>query len=59
MKRLTYAMAVAAVVCLGLMASAPGRAADAKTHRIAFQIDQNNPALMNLVLNNVQNLMSY
>ena len=33
----------------------PGHAEDkAKTHRIAFQIDQNDPALMNLVLNAIQ-----
>jgi intracellular sulfur oxidation DsrE/DsrF family protein len=30
-----------------------------KTHHIAIQVDQNDPALMNLVLNNVANLTEY
>ena len=34
-------------------------AENAKPHRIAIQIDQNDPALMNLVLNNVSNLTEY
>ena len=48
---------------LALMLAAPVFAADGKTdgktHRIAIQVDQNDPALMNLVLNNVSNLMEY
>jgi intracellular sulfur oxidation DsrE/DsrF family protein len=34
-------------------------AADAKVHRIAIQVDQNDPAVMNLALNNVTNIMDY
>jgi uncharacterized protein len=34
-------------------------AENAKPHRVAIQIDQNDPALMNLVLNNVSNLTEY
>jgi intracellular sulfur oxidation DsrE/DsrF family protein len=34
-------------------------AENAKPHRIAIQVDQNDPALMNLVLNNVSNLTEY
>ena len=30
-----------------------------KVHRIAFQVDQSDPAVMNLVLNNVDNVMAY
>ncbi|HLZ01109.1 MAG TPA: hypothetical protein VKR55_03045 [Bradyrhizobium sp.] len=30
-----------------------------KTHHIAIQVDQNDPALMNLVLNNVENTAEY
>lgn len=30
-----------------------------KTHHIAIQVDQNDPALMNLVLNNVENAAEY
>lgn len=49
---------VAVAASFGL--ASPGRAADArKNHRVAFHVDQNDPALMNLVLNNVSNLMEY
>ena len=34
-------------------------AENVKPHRIAIQVDQNDPALMNLVLNNVSNLTEY
>ena len=37
-----------------LAASAPASAAS-KTHRIAFHVDRNDPAIMNLALNNVSN----
>jgi intracellular sulfur oxidation DsrE/DsrF family protein len=47
-------------VAAALVLAAPAFAADnVKTHRIAIQVDQNDPALMNLVLNNVSNLMEY
>ena len=32
-------------------------AADAKPHRVTIQVDQNDPAVMNLALNNVTNIM--
>ena len=59
MKRLTLAVVAFAALALGMTMATPGHAADKKTHHVAFQIDQNNPALMNLVLNNVQNMMEY
>jgi intracellular sulfur oxidation DsrE/DsrF family protein len=34
-----------------------GFAIDAKTHRVTIQVDQNDPAVMNLALNNVTNIM--
>jgi len=34
-----------------------GFAADVKTHRVTIQVDQNDPAVMNLALNNVTNIM--
>jgi intracellular sulfur oxidation DsrE/DsrF family protein len=40
-----------------ISALSPGFAADAKTHSVSIQVDQNDPALMNLVLNNVTNIM--
>lgn len=48
--------AVAAVL---LMASlgAPAYSADTKPHRVSIQVDQNDPAVMNLALNNVSNIM--
>jgi intracellular sulfur oxidation DsrE/DsrF family protein len=38
-------------------ACSPGFAADAKLHRVTIQVDQNDPAVMNLALNNVTNIM--
>ena len=32
-------------------------AADAKPHRVTIQVDQNDPAIMNLALNNVTNIL--
>jgi len=32
-------------------------AADAKVHRVSIQVDQNDPAVMNLALNNASNIM--
>ena len=34
-----------------------GFAADVKEHRVAIQVDQNDPAVMNLALNNATNIM--
>jgi intracellular sulfur oxidation DsrE/DsrF family protein len=48
--------AVAAVLMLAFMAS-PGIAADKKEHLVSIQVDQNDPAVMNLALNNANNIM--
>jgi uncharacterized protein len=58
MKSFPRILAVTAALTAGLMFAAPSHAAD-KPHRIAFHVDQNDPAVMNLVLNNVSNLMEY
>ena len=58
MTALMRALAVAAALVAGIVVTVPAEAAG-KTHRIVFQIDQNDPALMNLVLNNVDNVMAY
>jgi intracellular sulfur oxidation DsrE/DsrF family protein len=50
--------AFAAVLMLAL-ASSSSFAADAKEHRVAIQVDQNDPAVMNLALNNATNIMEY
>lgn len=65
MKRFAYAMAAVTALALGMTAATPGQAAEqvqkasVKTHHIVFQIDENNKARMNLVLNNVENVMEY
>lgn len=48
----------AMIVAVGMFSSA-AFAADAKVHRIAIQVDQNDPAIMNLALNNATNIMEY
>src|ERR1043166_6296234 len=58
MMRFARILALAAAFA-GALATAPAHAADGKTHRVAFHVDQNDPAVMNLVLNNVTNLMEY
>lgn len=47
------------LVAVALVLAGPASAADSKAHRVAFHVDQNDPAVMNLVLNNVSNLMEY
>jgi uncharacterized protein len=65
MKRFTYAVAAVAALAFGMMAATPGHAAeamkktDAKTHHVVFHIDQNDKAVMNQLLNNVENVMEY
>lgn len=44
---------------IGLLAMAAAHAQDGKPHRIAIQVDQNDPAVMNLALNNAQNVVEY
>ncbi len=44
---------------VGLLALAGAHAQSGKTHRIAIQVDQNDPAVMNLALNNAANAMEY
>ena len=44
--------------CLSL-AVVTGAAADPKPHHIAIQVDQNDPQVMNLVLNNATNIIDY
>ncbi|WP_315701636.1 MULTISPECIES: DsrE family protein [unclassified Bradyrhizobium] len=46
-----------AACALLVAALSPALAADAKPHRVAIQVDQNDPAVMNLALNNATNIM--
>jgi intracellular sulfur oxidation DsrE/DsrF family protein len=41
------------------MAFATTAFAEGKTHRVAIQVDQNDPAIMNLALNNATNVIEY
>ncbi|MDN5926032.1 MAG: DsrE family protein [Hyphomicrobiales bacterium] len=47
-----------AAIAAALMAASAGHAEEAK-HRIAIQVDQNDPAVMNLALNNAANVRKY
>lgn len=48
----------AAAIALFALAS-PSLAADIKTHRVAIQVNQNDPQVMNLALNNASNVIEY
>jgi uncharacterized protein len=50
-------LATAAVLSIALATSA--LAADGKTHHVAIQVDQNDPAIMNMVLNNATNVIEH
>ena len=50
-------LATALLLTIGL--AAPTLAAHGKTHRIAIQVDQNDPQVMNLVLNNATNVIEH
>jgi intracellular sulfur oxidation DsrE/DsrF family protein len=50
-------LTVAALMSISL--SSAGIAADAKSHRVAIQVDQNDPQVMNLALNNATNVIEY
>jgi intracellular sulfur oxidation DsrE/DsrF family protein len=50
---------LAATVLLSIAVAAPALAVDGKTHRIAIQVDQNDPHVMNLALNNATNVIEH
>jgi intracellular sulfur oxidation DsrE/DsrF family protein len=50
-------LATVALISMALTSASP--AADEKTHRIAIQVDQNDPQVMNLALGNVTNVIEY
>jgi intracellular sulfur oxidation DsrE/DsrF family protein len=57
MHRLFRRLTVAALMSISLISA--GIAADAKSHRVAIQVDQNDPQVMNLALNNATNVIEY
>jgi intracellular sulfur oxidation DsrE/DsrF family protein len=55
--RVIIRLAIAALLSMPLV---PGSlAADAKSHRVSIQVDQNDPQVMNLALNNATNIIEY
>src|ERR1700716_3166394 len=44
---------------LSIAFAASGFAADTKPHRVAIQVNQNDPQVMNLALNNATNVIEY
>jgi intracellular sulfur oxidation DsrE/DsrF family protein len=53
--RFVFRMMAACAILIAAFSSS--FAADAKVHRVAIQVDQNDPAVMNLALNNATNIM--
>jgi uncharacterized protein len=50
---------VVVALAVGLLALCGAHAQGSKPHRIAIQVDQNDPAVMNLALNNAENIIKY
>jgi uncharacterized protein len=50
---------LAVIAFISIAFGSAGFAADAKPHRVSIQIDQNDPAIMNMVLNNATNVIEY
>jgi intracellular sulfur oxidation DsrE/DsrF family protein len=50
---------LATVALLSMAVASSSYAADGKLHRITIQIDQNDPQIMNMVLNNATNVIEY
>jgi intracellular sulfur oxidation DsrE/DsrF family protein len=55
--RVFIRLAIAACLSMPLVSSS--FAADAKSHRVSIQVDQNDPQVMNLALNNATNVIEY
>jgi uncharacterized protein len=50
---------LATIALLSMAFISPSPAADGKLHRIAIQVDQNDPQVMNLALNNANAVIAY
>jgi intracellular sulfur oxidation DsrE/DsrF family protein len=55
--RIIIGLAIAALLSLPLVSSS--LAAEPKPHRVAIQVDQNDPQVMNLALNNATNVIEH
>src|SRR6187551_1110607 len=49
----------ATIILLSIAFASTGFAADKKLHRLAIHVDQNDPQVMNLALNNATNVIEY
>jgi len=56
---IAVARSLLAVFALAVLASPAAHAQSANPHHIVIQVDQNDPAVMNLALNNAQNVVEY
>ena len=50
---------LAAIALMSIVFASASLAADGKPHHIAIQIDQNDPQVMNMVLNNATNVIEF
>ena len=50
---------LAIAACLSMPLVSGSLATDAKSHRVSIQVDQNDPQVMNLALNNATNVIEY
>src|SRR5438270_11608499 len=55
--RVMIRLAIAALLSIPLVSGS--LAADAKPHRVSIQVDQNDPQVLNLALNNATNVIEY
>src|SRR3954467_8021744 len=55
--RMMIRLAIAALLCVPL--ASVSLAADQKPHRVAIHVDQNDPQVMNLALNNATNVIEH
>lgn len=63
MRKWLFQLTVASMVCLSMASVALAQAAkphsSSKAHRLLIHVDQNDPAVMNLALNNATNVIEY
>lgn len=59
MRYLSYLALLTVTLCGPVSIASPSQAADAARHRVAIQVDQNDPAVMNLALNNAVNVVQH
>ena len=57
MRGLLYRLAAIALMSVAFASASP--AGDGKPHRVAIEVDQNDPQVMNLALNNATNVIEY